>query len=110
MCHYKERKIYSAANIYNSDELVMSLGNRKIFIYAFCKCEALQPRTLTSSQIHTCGPLKITGIRAVRGWYGTDCVGCAGILAHCNSSSLSLLASITQPRLNASYIQQRKIV
>jgi hypothetical protein len=27
------------------------------------------------SQIHTRGPLKITGIRTMWGWYGADCVG-----------------------------------
>jgi hypothetical protein len=42
MCHCKERKIYSTANIYNSDELLMSRGNRKNFTYAFCKSGALQ--------------------------------------------------------------------
>jgi len=46
MCHCKERKIYSPANIYNSDELVMSRGNRKNFTYAFCKSGALHFTTL----------------------------------------------------------------
>jgi hypothetical protein len=51
MCHYKERKIYFAANIYNSDELVMSRGNRKNFTYAFCKSGALHLANVMSLKI-----------------------------------------------------------
>jgi hypothetical protein len=36
------KKNYIPLLIYNSDELVMSRGNRKIFTYAFCKSGALQ--------------------------------------------------------------------
>jgi hypothetical protein len=36
------KKNYIPLLIYNSDELVMSRGNQKIFTYAFCKSRALQ--------------------------------------------------------------------
>jgi hypothetical protein len=39
------KKNYIPLLIYNSDELVMSRGNRKIFTYAFCKSGALHPST-----------------------------------------------------------------
>jgi hypothetical protein len=40
------KKNYIPLLIYNFDELVMSRGNRKIFIYTFCKSGALHLHSL----------------------------------------------------------------